>query len=246
MYDIILGMKKVAFSFSLFTIFLFTLSLTEGLSTMSVAAGVVCQPIYGGGETCVQTGNILINKTVANPKTGAFVDNLSVNDDKFPQDQTVTFQLTVTNTGGAALSTVNVKDVFPQFVNFVAGPGNFDPNSKTLTFSLNNLNPRESRTFTLTAVVVNANELPADRGIVCVVNQAQASSNGQLSSDNAQFCIQKQVLAAQVPPVTKGGLKVFPPQPVTAAPPTGPEMLPLIGLLPTGIFGFFLRKKASK
>lgn len=215
------------------------------LGALPAAADVICQPIYGGGETCVQKGNILINKTVANPKTGTFVDNLSINDDKFLQDQTVTFQLAVTNTGGTTLSTVNVKDVFPQFVNFVAGPGNFDPNSKTLTFALNNLNPNESRTFTLTAVIVNANELPADRGIVCVVNQAQASSNGQLSSDNAQFCIQKQVLAAQVP-TTKGGLKVFAPQPVTTTPATGPEMLPLIGLIPTGLIGFFLRKKAAK
>lgn len=232
-------MKKFLFSFGLFAIYYL-------LFTMSAAADVVCQPIYGGGQTCVQTGNILINKTVANPKTGAFVDNLSINDDKFLQDQTVTFQLAITNTGGATLSTVNIKDIFPKEVNFVAGPGNFDPNSKTLTFQTQNLNPNESRTFTLTAVIVNASELPADRGIVCVVNQAQASSNSMISSDNAQFCIQKQVLAAQVPPVTKGGLKVFPPQPVTAAPPTGPEMLPLIGLIPTGIFGFFLRKKASK
>ena len=67
------------------------------------------------------------------------------------------------------------------------------------------------------------------------------SDNNQQSSDNSQFCIQKPVLGE-----TKGGLKVFPAPSVTTTPPTGPEMLPLIGLIPTGVLGFILRKKSYK
>ncbi len=64
-------------------IFLSVLSLiTFALmaSVQGVRADSSCQAIYGGGQTCIQVGNVVINKTVKNPKTGSFVDNLNVND----------------------------------------------------------------------------------------------------------------------------------------------------------------------
>lgn len=222
------------------------------LVTGSAKADVSCQPIYGGGETCVQIGKILINKMVLNPSTNTFVDNLGTNDPKYGPEFIVTFKLDVTNTGQTNISKVDVKDIFPQFVNFSSGPGNFDNNNKILTFSLDNLQPNETRTFTLLGRVVKSDQLPADQGVVCVVNQAiaTASDNAGQSQDNSQLCIQKQVLGA-VPPgqivqpgVTKGGLKVFPQPQAVTTPPTGPEMLPLIGLIPTGLFGLLLRRKS--
>lgn len=45
---------------------------------------------------------------------------------------------------------------------------------------------------------------------------------------------------------TKGGLPVYAPLNVKINPPTGPEMLPLLDLIPTGILGFLLIKKAKK
>lgn len=219
------------------------------LSPKVYAAGTVsCQPIYGGGQTCVQSGNVTINKMVANPQTGSFVDNLGVNDPKLAPDQTISFQLTITNNGGSTLSDVKVADIFPQFVSFMAGPGNFDQNNKVLTFNLLNLNPNESRTFVLTGKVASLSQLPGDQSVTCVVNQATAASNGQSSQDNAQFCIQKQLAVAptQAPGVTKGGLKIFPPPQVVTTPPTGPEALALMALLPTGALGYFIRRKASR
>lgn len=219
---------------------------------MSASADVTCTPIYGGGQTCVQTGNVLINKTVANSQTGAFVDNLGVNDPKYSPDSTVTFQLTVTNTGGTALSRITVRDILPQYVNFNAGAGSFDSNTRTLSFDTANLNPNESRTFVISAKVVPANQLPANQDVTCVVNQTTATAENQTSQDNAQFCIQKQVVAGAapqvtpgVPPVTKGGLKVFAPPQAVTTPPTGPEALALIALLPTGALGYFIRKRTN-
>jgi len=223
---------------SIFALVIFLLMASE----QSALADTVCQPIYGGGQTCVQVGNTLINKTVQNPQTGAFVDNLNVNDPKFTPTSSVTFHITVTNTGSSTINKTTVKDTLPSFINFVSGPGSFDSNTKVLTFDVGNLAAGESRTFTIAAKVTDQGQLPQDQGITCVVNQAiSTSENGQQSSDNSQFCIQKPVLGE-----TKGGLKVLPSPQITITPPTGPEMLPLIGLIPTGIFGFFLRKKASK
>lgn len=210
-----------------------------------------CQPIYGGGETCVTSGNLLINKTVQTPFSttkggvaqGAFVDNLSVNDSKFAPGETITFKISVTNSGDAVISNVTVTDTLPVYVSFVAGPGNFDSNTKKLTFQVTNLNPGETREFTLTGKVADSNTLPSNQTVTCDVNQAQATAdNGQKSTDNAQFCVEKQVV-----PTTKGGLPILPvPQKKFVAPETGPEMLALIGLIPSGLAGLYLRKRTSK
>lgn len=213
------------------------------LLTASALADVVCQPIYGGGQTCVQVGNIVINKQVQHPKTNDFVDNLSVNDPKFAPEQLVNFKITVVNTGSTMISSVNIQDLFPQFVNFAAGAGSFDSNAKKFSFSIQNLNPGEQRTFVISGKIVANDQLPSDKAIVCVVNQVTASSDSQRSQDNAEFCIQRDLVAA---PTTKGGLKVFPQPTVATTPSTGPELLPLLALLPSGALGFFLRKKTEK
>lgn len=229
-------MKKFIFSIFLSSILFIT-------STASASADISCQPIYGGGETCVQVGNVFVNKTVLNPQSNSFVDNLGINDPKYSPSSNVTFHITVTNNGGETISKVTVKDVLPQFVNFVSGPGSFDSNSKTLTFELGDLKIGESRTFTVVGKTADQDKLPTSAGITCVVNQVISTANsGQESSDNSQFCIQKPVLGE----TTKGGLKVFPAQPIAKTPATGPEMLSLIGLIPSAIAGFLLRKKTSK
>ena len=215
---------------------LFSVALFSGRFAF---ADVNCQPVYGGGQNCITTGTILVNKTVQNPQTGQFVDNLGTNDPRFSAGQAVNFQITLTNTGSTTIPQTAVKDTFPGFVDFTSGNGSFDSNTKTLTFTTDNLNPGETRTFSISGKVIDAKGLPD--GVTCVVNQATATTNtGQMSQDNAQFCIQKQAVTT----TTKGGLPVLPPPSVTTTPPTGPELLPLIGLLPAGLSGFFLRKKS--
>ena len=233
----------------------FIASLALGLLTTlfavlpAHAAGTSCQPIYGGGQTCIQTGNVAINKMVLNPQTNTLVENLNINDPKYNPEQLVTFQLTVTNTSNATLARITVRDVFPVQVNYISGVGNFDAGSRALSFEVNNLGPNESRSFTLSGKVVSANQLPVDQGVVCVVNQATATADSNASMDTAQLCIQK-LVSAQAPTVpqqlpTKGGLKVFPPPSVTTTPPTGPEALSLIAMIPTGALGYFIRKRAG-
>lgn len=224
---------------------------TFALLATPVSADVSCQPIYGGGQTCVQTGNVSVDKKLTHPKTNSLVDNIGVNDDKFGPESVVTFQIAVTNTGSAKISRVQVRDIFPQYVDFAAGVGNFDGGSKVLSFDVNDLNPSETRTFNIVGKVVKAENLPVNQGTVCVVNQAtakDASNTGNPSVDNAQLCIQKNLPAVTTQPTTvvetKGGIKVFPPQKVLTTPATGPEMLPLLALIPTGLFGAFLRKKS--
>lgn len=219
---------------------LFVSILLFASSAGFVFADVSCQPVYGGGQNCITIGNLSVNKKVQNPATGAFVDNMGTNDTHFTASQTVNFQVSITNTGNTAISQTTVRDIFPNLVNFNSGSGNFDSNTKTLAFTLDNLNPSETRNFAIQGKVVDANSLP--QGVTCVVNQVTATANtGQMSQDSSQFCIERQVATT----TTKGGLPVLPAPKVTTTPPTGPELIPLIGLLPAGLSGWFLRKKSK-
>src|SRR3989339_123555 len=240
-------MKKFILVFFLFTI------LYSLITVVRADAQTVCQPIYGGGQSCPQVGNILIDKKVLNPGNNVFVDNLGINDPKIAPLGSVFFQLAITITGNVALPTASVKDVFPQFIDFASGAGNFDNSSKTLSFDLFNLQPNETRVFTLIGRVVDANRFPSDKSIVCVLNQATVTSPNTVGSqDNAQVCILNQAgIAAtptpvvQIPVQTKGGLKVFSaPTTKGGTPATGPEALYLLAFLPTGALGYFIRKKS--
>lgn len=215
------------------------ISLFSLLLARSAFADTICQPVYGGGQTCITTGNILVTKTVQNPQTNQFVQNLATNDPRFSGNQTVTFQITVTNTGGQTIQQTAVKDTFPGFVNFQPGgtTGSFDNNTKTLTFTVDLLGPNETRNFTVLGKVIDPKNLPD--GITCVVNQVTATTNsGQMSQANTQLCIEKAVTR------TKGGLPIVSPSPVPATPATGPEAALWLALLPGGVVGWTLRKKS--
>jgi|WetSurMetagenome_2_1015567.scaffolds.fasta_scaffold01042_6 uncharacterized repeat protein (TIGR01451 family) len=218
------------------------LALIYFIVPLKAYADTSCQAIYGGGQTCVTTGNISINKSVLNPQTNQFVDNLNINDPHFQPGFLVTFKIAVTNTGNATISRINVIDAFPQYIAFSSGSGNFDSNARTLTFEVDKLAANETRNFTILGKVVDASQIPIDQsGTVCVVNQATATNkdnSSQVSQDYAQFCIEKQAQS-------KGGFPVVQTTPiVTVTPSTGAEALGLIPLIPTGLAGWFLRKKS--
>lgn len=228
-------MKKRLFLAGALALFAILTATTE----KSFAAGMYGCATQYGGECPSQ--ELRLSKSVRDPKTREFVSTLENTDNKYSPSQTVDFKITVTNIGNDTIDKVTVQDNFPEFLSFVSGPGKFDNNTKTLTFDVTNLKPSEVRETIVTAKIATEDKLPSDQGITCVVNHAQVTLNGKLGTADSQLCIQKAVLPAQ----TKGGLKVFPTPKATTTPPTGPEALALIGLLPGASLGAFLRKKAS-
>ena len=233
-------MKKYLFSL-VSILFLVFVSSANASSGVYGGYGAPCQPVYGGGEVCISKGNILVNKTVQNPQTGAFVDNLSLsNDPRFGAEKSVTFQLTITNTGSVDFSEVTVTDVFPSYLDFVSGPGSYNQPNKTLTFKIQDLAAEEAEVFNLVAKVTSEGNLPKDQAVVCVINQVKAVSADNESNDLSQVCIEKVIT------VTKGGLPVLPAPVIKETPPTGPGLLSLIGLIPAALGGFYLRRKASR
>ena len=233
-------MKNLFLSLSLFLIL-------SPLFVSSANAQVSCQQMYAGGQACTSTGNILVDKKVLDPKTQKMTDNLTINDSKFQPGSIVNFHIRLTNTGKAEIKHIDVKDVFPQYINFTSGPGSFDANTQTLAFEVANLKPKETRVFTVTGMIVDESRLPVRLGIICTIYQTTATTtDAGTSRDNTQFCIQKtsltsqkQVLAAQIP---NDKFTVFPAPVITTTPATGAQMIPYIFLIAIGIAGLFLKK----
>ncbi len=201
-----------------------------------------CTQVYGGSQSCTSSNEFSVEKTVQTPvKGGGYVNNLSINDAKYSPTSVVSFKITVKNTGNQVISTLNVSDTFPQFLSFVSGPGSFDTNTKKLTFTVSNLQPGQTQTYDVTGKVAESNLMPSDQGVICLINQASATDNdGATNTSSSQFCVQKSVLGTSEPLIytTKGG--------ITTTPATGPEMLPLISLIPGALGGFYLRRKSIK
>lgn len=186
-----------------------------------------CVPVYGGGVQCPRVGQVLINKTVRNPSTGVFVDNLGPSDPKFHPENSIAFHLTVQNTGDQTLDKITVTDTLPDFIDFTSGPGNFDSNVKTLTFDVLNLAGGSSQTYEVVGRVVPEAVLPQDKNLVCVVNNVKAVSSSQADTDSSQVCIEKTVV-------------------VPAVPTAGPKewIISIAGLTVALTLGIYLRKKS--
>lgn len=211
--------------------------LLLGAAILPSKAFADCSIVYGGGESCPPSYSFNIVKTVQVPGKGGgnYINSLSINDPKYAPGQTVNFKITVTNTGNQNIPTITVVDTFPQYLSFVSGPGSYNANNKTLTFTISNLGAGQSTgVFNITGRISDSNLLPSDQGIVCMINQANGTdNNGVTHASSSQFCVEK------------GVLSITAPVKIVATPSTGPEMLPLLALLPGGLGGFILRKKSK-
>ncbi|MBI4097738.1 MAG: DUF11 domain-containing protein [Candidatus Levybacteria bacterium] len=209
-----------------------------GLFLVSGANAASCRPIYGGGENCLPDNTLSIDKKIASPIDSSFADNLD-GSQRFKADEVLNFQITVTNKGKKSLKNVEVKDSLPPYLTFVSGPGSYDQKSKSLTIKISELKANESRKYVLVASV---NAVPRN---VCLANYATVKASNSEADDNSKFCL----LASQGVPLepgqtTKGGLPLMPsPKGISQTPPTGPELISLLGLIPAFLAGAYLRRR---
>lgn len=197
-------------------------------------------PQYGVA-VCPPITTIVVDKTVQNPSTKDFVDNLGPNDPMYAPSQTVPFRLKVTNTGTVQIENIVLTDTIPQFTKLPATKGQA-PSGNLITITVGTLKPGESKTYDISAQVLDDKNLPADQAVICnVTNKVDANSTGPTAHDEASFCISHKIST-----VTKGGLPVFPTPSAKITPPTGAGVFALIGLIPSGIAGLLLRRKTKK
>ncbi len=226
---------------TLTTLFVTGAFLATAGTSFAAAGSSQCQVVYGGGEICEDKIEFTLDKKVLLPtKGGNYVDNLTINDFRFQVGNTATFKIIVKNTGDKKIDTLTVVDTLPEHVNFVSGPGTYNNNNRTVTYTINNLEKGQSNEQVFTVTI--ANSLPSNQGIVCLTNQAAATNNnGITAKDTAGLCVEQGVTTVQPTP----GPQVFQKVPVKNIPNTGPETLSLLALIPAGIAGFTLRKRAK-
>ncbi len=155
----------------------------------------VCTTQYGGETTCVPS-DLTINKQVRNEVSGNFVENLTASDPTFAVGSDVLYKLIIKNTSGETFHPVTVKDVLPGYLTFISGPGTYNKDTHTLTFTLENLIAGETRTVEILAQVINT-----DKSVVCFTNYAEVRALNRFDSDTAQACLQTNVLGATTLPV---------------------------------------------
>lgn len=180
-----------------------------------VFAAVRCETQYGGNQICVTTGQLQIDKKIFDPDKNYWVDNLYITDHKFQTSDFVKFRLTIKNVGDNTLHSIKVTDTLPDFLFFTG--------TTASEFTIDSLNPGESKDLEVEARVVSESQLRVNEA--CDVNTAEANSNeGEYDKDTAKLCVVKQVLG------------------VTTLPKTGPENTLLILSLSlfAGLSGLYL------
>lgn len=153
-------------------------------------AAVRCEAQYGGGEVCVKTGQLQINKEVFDPDQKKFIDNLGISSHKFVPGEEVTFKLKIKNVGDATFNKVQVTDNLPPHLERVTGDTSFE---------ITNLTSGATEERDIKTRVVKADQFPNGKSIICEVNVAEAVSGGERDKDTAQVCLQAKVLGAVVP-----------------------------------------------
>ena len=162
-----------------------------------------------------------------------YVDNLSPSDPRFAPGNRVYFQIKIKNTSNTDLTNVNVKDILPEWVDAVEGPGSYNPDTREISWNYPTLASGEEIIEHITIQVKPQDQLPADKGLMCLSNKATVAASGAADEDNSQFCIEKEVVMT-----TKGG------QPVTSTPEAGTPLLAFgaLNLLGLGV-GVWMRGK---
>jgi uncharacterized repeat protein (TIGR01451 family) len=152
----------------------------------------MCTSQYGQYGNTINCGSsdLTINKQVKNPVGNVFVENLTTTDTTFAPGSDVTYKLTIKNGSGETFNPVTVKDILPPYLTFVAGPGTYNKDTRTLEFKLENMIAGETRTVEIMAKVVDASQFPSGKSLFCVVNVANVSALNRYDDDAAQVCLQ--------------------------------------------------------
>lgn len=165
------------------------------ISSKQVLAAVRCETQYGGGETCLRTGELQIDKEVFDSNSSNYVDNLGFQGKTFISNEEIIFKLNVKNVGDDTLFNIKVTDTLPSFLFFEEG---FEG-----TYTIDKLNPGDSDERIIKARVVSQSQLPSDKSLVCIVNTAEATAdNNEHDKDTAQFCLGQKVLGVTTLPKT--------------------------------------------
>lgn len=187
-------MKKLIFVF----LFVFwSLFLVSSVKAQS------CGGQYG--SSCYSYA-IVVDKMVGMPGTSNdatsynYVDNLSVSDPRFKPDQIVFFKIKIKNTSTTKIAGMEVRDTVPSYLDPLEGPGSLNSTTREIIWNAGDFKVDQEKVFYMKMKVLPQANLPADKGLFCVINFVKATSANAYDDDTAQLCIEKQVVAGKTVP----------------------------------------------
>ncbi|MBP9691077.1 DUF11 domain-containing protein [Candidatus Woesebacteria bacterium] len=225
-------MKYIAPALTLFAI-LFVMSSVPAQAETTGQYGQYGQ--YGGGAPSY---SIMVDKMVSTGQKSkggqaVYVDNLSPSDPRFAPGTQVQFQIKVKNTSNVTITNVAVQDVLPEYVDAVEGPGDYNPQTRIISWTYPELKSGEEKIERVIVQIKTQADLPADKGLMCMNNKVVTTAGNASDEDTSQFCVEKTVTLT-----TKGG------QPVKTTPEAGAPLL-VFGALNLAALagGIFLKKR---
>lgn len=231
-----------------------------------------CQPLFNGGTVCSNSNVLSVNKKVLKPtinvKPGQkfsdsdFINNIGPNDLAYTANTPAAFRIYLTNKTNSSLKNITLKDIFPpRYITYISGDGTYDDKARVFSTTIGELKAKSTRAITIQVMTSRLEDLPTDNSSLCTINLALVTIDNKTSQDTAQICVTRAAgtsasssqagASAQITPLpkeTKGGLpvaSVAKPAPGQQTPKTGPEMIVLAGLVPTGLLGWLLRRKTA-
>ncbi|HBL52111.1 MAG: hypothetical protein UT38_C0016G0017 [Microgenomates group bacterium GW2011_GWA2_39_19] len=172
------------------------------LTPKQALADVRCESQYGGGQVCVTTGQLQVNKKVCDPDKGScdptsagfsdrLIDNLGLSSRRFTPGDNITFRIEVKNVGSTTINNVSVTDTLPAHLELVSGD---------LSFNIGSLGAGQVVSRDIVAKVVSADKFTVG-SVACEVNTATVTGDGVPSDSNtAQICMSKEAVLPKAGP----------------------------------------------
>jgi hypothetical protein len=194
-----------------------------------------------GTTTCTPT-DVTINKTVRNPITGDWVDNLLSGDAAYSPDSDVLYNLHIANTSNQSFDTVHIEDTMPDKIVSIAVVDSDTNKVKNVSFQDNKLKfdlankfeANSSIDIQLKAKVKSVGVFDSSKSLFCgnengLQNTADVWAQDRHDQDSASICVQTKVLGA------------------TTLPSAGPtDFLPLVPFIGSGLIGVSLLFKKGR
>ena len=226
-------MKTASKFLGFVTVFAFVMVV----STSPVSAGSYGS--YGGYGGTPPSDCLSIDQTVSNPeitKTIEYIDNITPQGAKYKPNQALYARIKVKNTGSVIVPNVTITNEIPKCFSYIGGPGSLNKGGTVLTIPVGDLNPQEERVMYITYKVGDSTCFP-NKPVYCAVNKMRMQGDiCNAVEDNAQLCVEPQVLGL----TTKGGMPIE----VKQTPDSGPEfgILLLGAQLALAGAGIYLKK----
>lgn len=205
------------------------------LITARFASADTCGNGQYGTVTCPPT-DVTIDKTVRNPISGVFVENLLSGDAAYSPNSEVIYRLKIVNSSNQSFDTVKVEDILPEKVisaSVVEDQKNKVKNEKfedhRVKFELaNRFEGNTSIEVDIKAKLKDAGNFNQSKTLYCgntdgLQNTAEVRANDRFDADSSEICVQTSVL----------GVTTLPKAGVT-------DLLPILPFIGTGITGISL------